>query len=133
MNIDFFGDQARFMRACGQTVGEYNEQQCEMYEELLTEEVTERFESIIHEDVKEEFDADLDILVVHLGRMLSRWSPVMIKVGWQEVIRSNMSKCVRDENGQYTVIKREDGKILKPEEYSPPDLAAVMRKFGYDV
>jgi hypothetical protein len=32
-----------------------------------------------------------------------------------------------------TVIKREDGKILKPKSYSPPDLAAIMRGFGYDV
>ena len=131
--IDFFGDQARFMRACGQTTGEFNYEQCSLYEELLREEVTDRTYSIMHDDAKEEFDADLDILVVHIGRMLSRWHPAMIAAGWQEVMRSNMSKCVRDENGQYTVIKREDGKILKPDEYSPPDLAAVMRKFGYDV
>lgn len=131
--IDFFGDQARFMRACGQTTGEFNDEQCSLYEELLREEVTERTCAIMHDDAKEEFDADLDILVVHIGRMLSRWHPAMIAAGWQEVMRSNMSKCVRDENGQYTVIKREDGKILKPDEYSPPDLDAVMRKFGYDV
>lgn len=131
--IDFFGDQARFMRACGQTTGEYNAEQCLLYEELTAEELHEREEALHSCEVKEEFDADLDILVVHIGRMLSRWHPAMIAAGWQEVMRSNMSKCVRDENGQYTVIKREDGKILKPDSYSPPDLAAVMRKFGYDV
>lgn len=133
MNIDFFGDQARFMRACGQTVGVSNDEQCSMYEKLLDEEVNERICAIYTLCDKEEFDADLDILVVHIGRMLSRWHPNMIAAGWKEVMRSNMSKCVRDENGQYSVIKREDGKILKPDEYSQPDLAAVMRKFGYDV
>lgn len=131
--IDFFGDQARFMRACGQTVCSHNDKQCVLYESLLHEEIDERENAWHENDTVEEFDADLDILVVHIGRMLSRWHPAMIAAGWQEVMRSNMSKCVRDENGQYTVIKREDGKILKPDEYSPPDLAAVMRKFGYEV
>ena len=133
MNIDFFGDQARFMRACGQTVGSHNEEQCDMYGDLVEEELQEQLEAMLDDNIVEEFDADLDILVVHIGRMLSRWHPNMIAEGWKEVVRSNMSKCVRDENGQYSVIKREDGKILKSEEYSPPDLAGVMRKFGYDV
>ncbi len=133
MNIDFIGDQARFMRACGQTVGDKNNRQCEMYELLLTEEVQERAEAIEFDDDVEEFDADLDILVVHIGRMLSRWHPNMIQAGWREVMRSNMSKCVPDGNGGMTVIKREDGKVQKPDSYSPPDLAAIMRGFGYDV
>jgi len=133
MNIDIIGDQSQFMRACGQTVGERNEAQCEMYELLLTEECSERAEAIEFADAIEEFDADLDILVVHIGRMLSRWHPNMIKAGWHEVMRSNMSKCVSDLEGNPVVIKREDGKILKPDTYSPPDLANIMRRFGYDV
>lgn len=133
MNIDFIGDQSRFMRACGQTVGEHNEDQCAMYEDLLREEAGERLDAFAIGDAVEEFDADLDILVVHIGRMLSRWHPNMIKAGWHEVMRSNMSKCVSDGNGGMTVIKRDDGKILKPVSYSPPDLASIMRGFGYDV
>lgn len=133
MNIDFFGDQARFMRACGQTVGVSNDDQCALYEELTAEELHEREEALHECDFIEEFDADLDILVVHIGRMLSRWNPNMIKAGWQEVMRSNMSKCVPDGGGGYAVIRREDNKILKPESYSPPDLATIMRRFGYDV
>jgi len=133
MNIDIIGDQSQFMRACGQTVGERNESQCEMYELLLTEECSERAEAIEFADEVEEFDADLDILVVHIGRMLSRWHPSMIQAGWHEVMRSNISKCVPDGQGGFTTIKREDGKILKPDTYSPPDLASIMRRFGYDV
>lgn len=132
MNTDFFGDQARFMRACGQTVGVSNDEQCAMYEELLDEEVGERIHAVYTRDDKEEFDADIDILVVHIGRMLSRWHPNMIKAGWDEVMRSNMSKCVPDGEGGFTTVKRDDGKILKPETYSPPDLAKIMRSFGYD-
>lgn len=133
MNMDIIGDQAQFMRACGQTVGELNESQCEMYELLLTEECNERAEAIEFADDVEEFDADLDILVVHIGRMLSRWHPNMIQAGWHEVMRSNMSKCVPDGRGGFTTIKREDGKVQKPETYSPPDLATIMRRFGHDV
>lgn len=133
MNMDIIGDQAQFMRACGQTVGERNESQCEMYELLLTEECSERAEAIEFADEVEEFDADLDILVVHIGRMLSRWHPNMIQAGWHEVMRSNISKCVSDLEGNPVVIKREDGKILKPDSYSPPDLASIMRRFGHDV
>ena len=133
MNMDIIGDQAQFMRACGQTVGVKNNRQCEMYELLLTEECIERAEAIEFADDVEEFDADLDILVVHIGRMLSRWHPNMIQAGWHEVMRSNMSKCVSDLEGNPVVNKREDGKILKPDSYSPPDLASIMRRFGYDV
>ena len=133
MNMDIIGDQSQFMRACGQTVGERNESQCEMYELLLTEECSERAEAIEFADEVEEFDADLDILVVHIGCMLSRWHPNMIQAGWHEVMRSNISKCVPDGQGGFTTIKREDGKILKPDTYSPPDLASIMRRFGYDV
>lgn len=133
MNMDIIGDQAQFMRACGQTVGEHNPDQCAMYGDLVEEELQEQLEAVLDGNVVEEFDADLDILVVHIGRMLSRWHPNMIQAGWHEVMRSNMSKCVSDLEGNPVVIKREDGKILKPDSYSPPDLASIMRRFGYDV
>lgn len=133
MNMDIIGDQAQFMRACGQTVGEHNPDQCAMYGDLVEEELQEQLEAVLEGNDVEEFDADLDILVVHIGRMLSRWHPNMIQAGWHEVMRSNMSKCVSDLEGNPVVIKREDGKILKPDTYSPPDLASIMRGFGYDV
>lgn len=133
MNIDFFGDQARFMRACGQTVGVSNDDQCALYEELTAEELHEREEALHECDFIEEFDADLDILVVHIGRMLSRWNPNMIKAGWQEVMRSNMSKCVPDGQGNLVAQRRDDGKIMKGSGYSPPDLKSIMVRFGYEV
>jgi predicted HAD superfamily Cof-like phosphohydrolase len=43
---------------------------------------------------------------------------------WKEVHRSNMAKL---EGG---VRKREDGKILKPEGWTPPDVEGVM--YGRD-
>lgn len=43
-----------------------------------------------------------------------------------EVHRSNMSKFHKLEDGTIKAIKREDGKILKPESYSPPDLKTII-------
>lgn len=152
--MDFLKDQAKFMAICGQTVGENNHQQTVMYETLLAEEHTERLLAISAKDEVEEFDADLDMLVVHLGRMISRWHIAMIYEGWQEVVRSNLSKATEchlcneygnvvivDEMGfrhekcpfcegkKYVVELREDGKILKPETYSPPDLRAIVERY----
>jgi predicted HAD superfamily Cof-like phosphohydrolase len=45
--------------------------------------------------------------------------------GWKEVIRSNMAK-VDPETG--FVKKRADGKILKPEGWTPPDLASLIEE-----
>ena len=39
--------------------------------------------------------------------------------GWKEVASSNLSK-INPETGK--VIKRDDGKILKPEGWTPPKL-----------
>lgn len=133
MNMDIIGDQAQFMRACGQTVGEFNTEQFVLYSKLSAEELKEQESAELRDDDVEVFDAQLDRLVVLVGEMLSLWPPSMIQAGWHEVMRSNMSKCVSDLEGNPVVIKREDGKILKPDTYSPPDLASIMRRFGYDV
>lgn len=132
------------MRACGQIVGLHDTEQVALYEDLLREELAERQEAIVTGDTVDEFDADLDILAVHLGRMLSRWPESMVLAGWAEVWRSNMSKAEDCHCGgmekhcacggtSYRVRRREDGKILKPDSYSPPDLASLMRNYGYEV
>lgn len=133
MNMDIIGDQAQFMRACGQTVGEFNNNQFVLYSKLSAEELKEQKAAEFRDDHVEVFDAQLDRLVVLVGEMLSLWHPNMIQAGWHEVMRSNMSKCVPDGLGGFTTIKREDGKVQKPDTYSPPDLASIMRRFGYDV
>jgi predicted HAD superfamily Cof-like phosphohydrolase len=43
---------------------------------------------------------------------------------WNEVSRSNLSKI--SPNGK--VIKREDGKVLKPEGWSPPNIKEILEK-----
>ena len=46
---------------------------------------------------------------------------------FDEVARSNMSKV---DKGTGKLLKRADGKVLKPDTYSPPDLTPFVRKIG---
>lgn len=116
-----FEEQAFFMRACGQTTNKPNPAQAEMYRGLINEEFTELCEAELAEDTIEEFDAVLDMIVVLIGYGLSRGWPM--NEGWAEVVRSNMAK-IDPVTG--AVRRREDGKILKPEGWTPPNLEALL-------
>ncbi len=119
--MSVFEDQARFMCACGQTVGENNINQFQLYLSLIQEEMEELAEAARNNDRVEVLDALLDIIVVCIGAGHSAGLP--LEAGWKEVIRSNMSK-VDPATGK--VIRRADGKIMKPENFSPPDLASLV-------
>jgi predicted HAD superfamily Cof-like phosphohydrolase len=112
--MSVFLDQKKFMVACDQTVDAYNEKQYELYKNLIREEFGELEDAENHVDA---LDALIDILVVTIGALHSLG--VDSEGAWREVIRSNMSK-VDPVTGK--VIKREDGKVLKPATYSPPNL-----------
>lgn len=116
-----FHDQATFMTACGQTVDEFNSKQFDLYCNLIREEVTELTEAKAAEDKVESLDALIDILVVTIGAIHSMGADA--QGAWNEVIRSNMSK-IDPATGK--VIKRDDGKILKPANWSPPDLTKYI-------
>lgn len=122
-----FHDQAMFMRACGQSTYRDNEAQACMYLNLIGEEGDELEQAVMNNDEVEEFDAILDILVVCIGYGLSRGWPMV--EGWEEVMRSNMAK-IDPRTGMVT--KREDGKILKPEGWTPPDLERVMAEYNFE-
>ena len=120
IEVSVFEDQARFMRACGQTVAIRNDQQFNLYVSLIQEEAAELAEAVKNNDRVEIFDALLDIIVVCIGAGHSAGFPMY--AGWKEVVRSNMDK-VDPETGM--VRKREDGKILKPANWTPPALAPL--------
>lgn len=115
-----FQDQEKFMRACDQTVGEINSRQFTLYFKLITEEFFELQESKTQLD---QLDALIDILVVTIGAIHSMGADA--EGAWREVMRSNLSKI--DENTG-KVNKREDGKVLKPEGWSPPNLLPFLPK-----
>ena len=115
--MSVFDDQAKFMMACDQTVGQNNPKQFELYVKLIMEETSELLEAARDNDTVEIFDALLDIIVVCIGAGYSLGLPM--QAGWEEVVRSNMAKV--DPTTGY-VRRREDGKILKPEGWTPPQL-----------
>jgi predicted HAD superfamily Cof-like phosphohydrolase len=119
-----FHDQAFFMRACGQTTTEINPTQAKLYRALIEEEMRELKVAEVQANEVEEFDAVLDLLVVLIGYGLSRGWPML--AGWEEVMRSNMAK-IDPRTGM--VNKREDGKVLKPEGWTPPALADVIETY----
>jgi predicted HAD superfamily Cof-like phosphohydrolase len=118
-----FKDQATFMRACDQTVGEFNVAQFNLYTKLIEEEFKELKVAVDNVDELETLDALIDILVVTVGAIHSMGADA--EGAWREVMRSNLSKIDRDTG---KVRKREDGKVLKPVNYSPPDLKPFLIK-----
>lgn len=120
---NIFKDQRKFMLVSGQDVDKYNEDQYTLYLNLIKEEFEELQEAVKDNDRVEQLDALLDMIVVIAGAIHSAGFDG--EGGWDEVIRSNMSK-VDPETGK--VLKREDGKVLKPETFSPPDLNPFIVK-----
>ena len=112
-----FLDQSRFMRACNQTVGAWNEPQFNLYTSLIQEEVDELWAANAAADPKECLDALIDILVVTVGAIHSLGADGT--GAWNEVMRTNFAK-IDPATGR--VNKREDGKVLKPEGWTPPEL-----------
>jgi predicted HAD superfamily Cof-like phosphohydrolase len=111
-----FRDQEKFMRACDQTVGTFNQEQYNMYLKLIREENNELHSALLDADPVEQLDALIDILVVTIGAIQS--AGFNAEGAWKEVMRSNFAKI--GEDGK--VRKREDGKVLKPQGWTPPDL-----------
>lgn len=112
-----FRDQAKFMTACDQTVGEFNQDQFKLYLNLMEEEWKELKVAIDNNDHLETLDALLDFIVVTTGAIHSAGFDG--EGGWKEVMRTNFAK-IDKETGK--VRKREDGKVLKPLGWTPPDL-----------
>ncbi len=118
-----FRDQEKFMRACDQTVDSFNKEQFDLYVNLIDEEVKELKEAIAANDIVEILDALEDIVVVTIGAMHS--AGFNGEGGWKEVMSTNFAK-IDKETGK--VRKREDGKVLKPTGWVPPELAPFITK-----
>jgi predicted HAD superfamily Cof-like phosphohydrolase len=118
-----FRDQEKFMKACDQTTDVWNEDQFNLYVNLIDEEFKELKEAIAAGDRVEILDALEDIMVVTAGAMHS--AGFNGEGGWKEVMRTNFAKIDKDTG---KVRKREDGKVLKPLGWTPPDLKPFITK-----
>src|SRR5210317_931560 len=113
-----FEDIERFGSACDQPPSESN---YKMYLSLIDEEVSELVEAVAADDKVEQLDALVDILVVTMGAI--RAGGFDGEGAWNEVMRTNFAK-IDPNTGK--VRKREDGKVLKPEGWEPPQLASFI-------
>jgi len=118
-----FNDQRTFMKACGQSVDSENHSQYLLYRSLMAEEMGELIDADTKDDIIEQADAIIDILVVTIGAGLSLGLPMQQL--WDEVRRSNFSKI---DSATGKVRKREDGKVLKPEGWKAPNIAAILKE-----
>lgn len=120
-----FTDVEVFLRAVGQTPPPFNadeSDQSRLYAKLIVEEYAEFCEAIIDNNDTEKADACFDMIWVIVGYMRSRgWDCEEI---WDEGAKSNLSK-IDPTTG--LVKRREDGKILKPEGWKPPDFAKFVK------
>ncbi len=119
-----FRDQEKFMKACDQTVEGFNQEQFKLYVKLIDEEFNDELKTAIsNNDPVETLDALLDIIVVTIGAIHSMGADG--EGGWKEVMNTNFAKIDKDTG---KVRKREDGKVLKPVGWTPPNLKPFITK-----
>jgi phosphoribosyl-ATP pyrophosphohydrolase len=120
-----FADVHVFMHSAGQDIPPFNanrSDQSDLYMKLIQEEYTELMDAEAVSDDAEICDACFDLMWVIVGYMKSRgWDCEEI---WDEGAQSNLSKI---DPVTLKVKKREDGKILKPEGWKPPDFAKFVK------
>ena len=112
-----------FMKIFGQEVKEYpefpNRETLDLRLELIQEEVAELIAGASIRDLENVAKELTDILYVTYGMGASLG--IDLDACFTEVHRSNLSKL---ENGK--VIYREDGKVMKGKNYTPPDMTRPL-------
>jgi len=123
--MSYFTDVRDFHQAFGQRIGEKPElpddAERTLRVKLLREEFREYLDGESFENLVEVADALADIIYIACGTAVSYGIP--LDDVFAEVHRSNMAKLV---DGK--VIRRDDGKIQKPEGWTPPDIKGVLDK-----
>ena len=120
-NFELVGD---FMEAFGQIIEPEpiipDDTIVDLRVDLIAEEFLELREAVANEDIVEIADALTDLLYVVYGA--GHAFGIDLDECFLEVHASNMSKL--DDDGQ--PIYREDGKVLKSDNYFKPNLASVL-------
>ena len=120
-----FTDVHIFMTAADQPVPSHNvkqNEQSDLYLKLIEEEYQELMDAVYEEDDTEICDACFDLMWVIIGYMHSRgWDTENI---WDEGAQSNLAKIDRTSG---KVLKRKDGKVMKPEGWRPPDFSKFVK------
>lgn len=132
MNSTYQDDVDVFMEAADQRVQmriaygfDNTDDQNRLYMDLIEEEFNETKEAFANCDLVEVADGLADMVWVIMGLASSIGIP--FDEVWQEVRRSNMSKCVGGK-----VIKNEAGKVMKPDSYFRPDIKSLLEMYRGD-
>jgi hypothetical protein len=126
---NYQNDVEQFMAAADQYIGatphlnENNEAQAKLYIDLIDEEFRELCDGFLRRHIGDIADGGADLVWVVKG--LFTTLGIDFDQVWEEIRASNMSKVVEGK-----VIRREDGKILKPDTYFKPDIQKVLKKQG---
>jgi len=120
--MDSRNDVKKFMDACDQTQTGFDSKQAELYIKLIREEFDELCKAWFEKDIVEVADGCADLKWVVEG--LEHTLQIPQQEVWDEVARSNLSKI--SEDGK--VKKRRDGKVMKPEGWTPPDIRTILKK-----
>lgn len=124
-----YEDVVAFHRCFGVPVGPtpaaaLSPERYELRRRLMREEFEELLEAMELEDPAQIAKESVDLAVTVLGTSAEYGLP--FDEVWAEVHRSNMAKLGADGHP----ILREDGKVLKPEGWCPPDIASVLAGSG---
>ncbi len=105
-------------------IGEVDSNTYMLRYKLMREENEEYLEAAQNGDLTEIADACGDMLYILCGTLLKHGLQHKIEEVFEEIQRSNMSKL--DKNGK--PIYREDGKVLKSDQYFKPNIKAILEK-----
>lgn len=94
--------------------------QRDLRRKLLTEEFHEYLDAEAQDDLVEIAKELADVIYIAYGTAVAYGIPM--DAVFDEVHRSNMAKLGPDGK----VIRREDGKVLKPQGWTKPDIAALV-------
>ena len=120
-NFELVGDFMESMEQEVRIVPSFPEDHIQnLRKDLIEEELDELNLAIDNQDLVEVADALTDLLYVVYGA--GHAFGIDLDECFKEVHRSNLSKLGED----FKPIKREDGKVLTPTTYSPPDLKFVL-------
>ena len=114
-----YDDVVKFIEACDQ---EKNDKNVLLYKNLIREEFDEFIKAYLENDDEAQLDGCMDLIWVVLGFCYMKGFKV--DGAWAEVARSNLSK-INFETGK--VIKNKNGKVMKPEGWSPPNLKPFVK------
>lgn len=120
---NWYNDVKNFHIAFGQRVGEKPEipdsKERDLRIKLLEEEFGEYLSGEAQDDIVEIADALADIIYIACGTAVSYGIP-LDKI-FEEVHNSNMAKLVDGKP-----IYREDGKVMKPTGWQPPNVKKIL-------